>query len=543
MTSNSVLSQFADLSPTQRQLLFEKIRQKKLNQARRPVSSDSQRSRDALAPSPVQQHILQATAGILPGNRVVEIQIQNALSATSLQVALSQLTALQPQLLSRLDIQKSSFLPAEKPPEISTVDLSATRQEEQHTQLHCLREALIHQPNEQHSLHLSLVLETPQLTRLLLACHPALMDNYSLLRLASRLIRDAQRPDPTTGNPLSQPLDPQPQQFAEWSEQMLTQDFLQTEWARLAKSSILPALGNGLQTQGIDTLSQQLDKEFIERYRPLDVSTKQWLCDAIHQCLGNWLSHQAVPYWFSDPQLKDNAFENLLGFFPYYVPLKGSAEQTSGNEETTSIQRLSQLHTRYSAVSEHLARQLCESGAASPLVHYHWFDVSEDDGSGAMTLGVEHLNNGLLLAPFEIHITEHSNGINLDIHYQRDQSSPKQLNMLIRDLKSLLRFREDSPQRPQGLPELVGAIWEDLLQVSDIEPDQSFFELGGHSLQVTELKFRIKQQLKLDIPISVLYELSTIEKLCNFIVATHGNSLGFVPDTHTQDDDEEEGTL
>ena len=148
-----------------------------------------------------------------------------------------------------------------------------------------------------------------------------------------------------------------------------------------------------------------------------------------------------------------------------------------------------------------------------------------------------------MLSPFEIHIIEHGAGLNLDIHFDPDRINSKQLNLLTNDLKALLRQDNTTDSaNTNSLPEQLRAIWRDLLQINSIEPDQSFFELGGHSLQVTELKFRIKQQLKLDIPISVLYELTTIEKLSSFILATHGNSLGWLPDAEGQEE-EEEGTL
>ena len=152
---------------------------------------------------------------------------------------------------------------------------------------------------------------------------------------------------------------------------------------------------------------------------------------------------------------------------------------------------------------------------------------------------------GLMLAPFEIHVIEQANRVDLSIHYNPMKLGSDQVQFLVKDLLALLKQdKHNDPANRPSLPDQLRNIWRELLQKTDIAPDASFFELGGHSLQVTEMKFRIKQQLKLDIPISVLYELPTIEKLSSFILATHGNSLGWVPESTQQGDlEEEEGTL
>ncbi len=89
MTSNNALSQFADLSPEQRQLLFEKIRQKKLNSARRPVSSSTPGQTDPLQLSPHQQCLLSRIDG-RSQSRLVELVFTGALSVTDLQDKMQQ---------------------------------------------------------------------------------------------------------------------------------------------------------------------------------------------------------------------------------------------------------------------------------------------------------------------------------------------------------------------------------------------------------------------------------------------------------------------
>lgn len=272
--------------------------------------------------------------------------------------------------------------------------------------------------------------------------------------------------------------------------------------------------------------------------RPADRSVKNWLGAALHRCLGAWLSHQDVLYWFSAPDLRDETFEALPGFFPYFVPVLSS---DSERDTLTFSQRQSRLRTRFASVSEQLSEALCRHGSATPLIHYHWFDPGSDT---RVTRVVQH-QPGLLLAPLEIHLTELLDGVCLDVHFDTAQIGLDQVQFLLRDLLGYLREQPDSnsTSRPD-LHEQLRRIWQELLQKSPIGNDQSFFELGGHSLQVTELKFRIRQQLKLDLPISVLYELTTINKLASFILATQGGSLGWQrSDTDASAEEEEEGVL
>jgi len=136
------------------------------------------------------------------------------------------------------------------------------------------------------------------------------------------------------------------------------------------------------------------------------------------------------------------------------------------------------------------------------------------------------------------------------------QLDPRQRQLLferIRAKRSAAPLRSVKAPVPTQSPletrlhQQLGEIWQGLLRQTRIAPNQSFFELGGHSLQITELKFRIHQQLKIDIPVAVLYELSTIAQLSAFIIATHGHELtADAPQEaaiSAAAEDEEEGTL
>ncbi|HVK99701.1 MAG TPA: acyl carrier protein, partial [Dongiaceae bacterium] len=374
-------------------------------------------------------------------------------------------------------------------------------------------------------------------THLLLACHPLLLDATAMLSLASQVLGLA------AGNVSLDSIHAADaaslNRYAQWSAQVLEQKFLAQEWSRLKPRS-LDTMSRNKPQPGVQPQYQSLylNNDFVQARLGAGESVKNWVGDTVHRCLQGWLSHQEILYWFSAPQLRDEQFETLPGFFPYFVPVISSER-----EPLPCNQRLSRLHTRFSAVSEQLSLDLCRQSSNSPMVHYHWFEA--DTGASPIQVSaLAHYPGGLLMAPLELQITELLDGVCLDVHFDPAQIGADQVTFLLRDLHAFLREEKEveGAARPT-LHERLRQIWKDLLQKSEIGDDQSFFELGGHSLQVTELKFRIRQQLKLDVPISVLYELTTINKLANFILATHGTSLGWSGNTTDSEDEEEEGVL
>lgn len=539
MTTDNAKAKFAELSPEQRQLLFEKIRQKKLSNARRPVEEAESTGLNPYQVSPHQALLFQRLQDSAIENRLLEIHLEGEVNLTALQQAVSDLADDYPVLNCALD--SNGFKPAGEVTHFEHVDLSdlQSEQDKQNAKLNEIYQHIKTKPQTAQCLQLKLIDCGNLHYRLLFSAHPLLLDNYSLLRFANQLIslvsgvieRDKLKPADTCRQP----------NFANWSEQVLDKKFLRNEWNRLAPPSLMEAEPQDMVLRG-NSFNQFISNDLVQQYASQHATVKQWLCSALHQCLTSWLSYNDITYWFSDPLLKDNEFENLLGFFPYYVPVKA---QGSDEENFNVSAQLSQLHTRYAAVSEHLAHQLCQNGSQMPLLHYHWFDIDESENQSLRVKSIQHLNSGFMLASIEIHVTEHANGISLNVHFDPMKLGMDQAQFMTRELMSLLKQDKNvDPSKRPSLPEQLRSIWQELLQVNSIAPEQSFFELGGHSLQVTEMKFRIKQQLKVDIPISVLYELPTIEKLSSFILATHGNSLGMTPNpANDEEQEEEEGTL
>jgi thioesterase domain-containing protein/acyl carrier protein len=75
--------------------------------------------------------------------------------------------------------------------------------------------------------------------------------------------------------------------------------------------------------------------------------------------------------------------------------------------------------------------------------------------------------------------------------------------------------RAAAPQRPpRDAVELqLAAIWRDVLGCSQVGVCDSFFDLGGHSLLALDLVARIENQLGVSLPLSVLLDHPTIERI------------------------------
>ena len=60
-------------------------------------------------------------------------------------------------------------------------------------------------------------------------------------------------------------------------------------------------------------------------------------------------------------------------------------------------------------------------------------------------------------------------------------------------------------------------IWQNILGINNISINSNFFELGGHSLRAIMLISKIRQELKVEVPLVKIFELSTIKELGEYI--------------------------
>lgn len=85
-------------------------------------------------------------------------------------------------------------------------------------------------------------------------------------------------------------------------------------------------------------------------------------------------------------------------------------------------------------------------------------------------------------------------------------------------LPELTREGERQYLAPRDLVEMqLAQIWEELLGTRPIGVTDNFFELGGHSLLAVRLIMQIKEQFQQELPLSVLFEGTTIEYLARVL--------------------------
>ena len=80
------------------------------------------------------------------------------------------------------------------------------------------------------------------------------------------------------------------------------------------------------------------------------------------------------------------------------------------------------------------------------------------------------------------------------------------------ELVNTTRAREFIAPRTEAEQTLV-KIWSELLKVEQVSIDDNFFELGGHSLLATQLISRVREEFKLELPLSSLFEYPTVSAL------------------------------
>ncbi len=97
---------------------------------------------------------------------------------------------------------------------------------------------------------------------------------------------------------------------------------------------------------------------------------------------------------------------------------------------------------------------------------------------------------------------------------------------LPRPERSSSDFPPVSPRTPFEIT--LAGIWKELLHLENIGVRDDFFERGGHSLAATRLASQIRERLKVEIPLRVLFEKRTIEDLALYIAELE--ALAAAPD-------------
>ncbi|WP_052007285.1 non-ribosomal peptide synthetase [Burkholderia paludis] len=70
----------------------------------------------------------------------------------------------------------------------------------------------------------------------------------------------------------------------------------------------------------------------------------------------------------------------------------------------------------------------------------------------------------------------------------------------------------------------MAAVWEPLLGVDAIAPDDDFFALGGHSLLATRLVAQVSRRFAVDVPLRAVFEASTLRAFSARVEAARGDA-------------------
>jgi len=78
--------------------------------------------------------------------------------------------------------------------------------------------------------------------------------------------------------------------------------------------------------------------------------------------------------------------------------------------------------------------------------------------------------------------------------------------------------RDHIPPRTE-LEKILSRIWADILAVDRIGVHDDFFALGGHSQLLVRMQLKINEALKMDVPVTTLFEFKTIDALARHLKA------------------------
>ncbi|MBP0903701.1 amino acid adenylation domain-containing protein [Mariniflexile gromovii] len=110
---------------------------------------------------------------------------------------------------------------------------------------------------------------------------------------------------------------------------------------------------------------------------------------------------------------------------------------------------------------------------------------------------------------------------------------PRTLNDKV-DRTALLEYKstsenEDACTEPRTKEEkLVASIWQDILKKEKIDIFSNFFEMGGHSIMAVNVMVAIENKTGIRIPLSALFQHSTIEKFAKLLTVENEISSDYL---------------
>jgi len=76
-----------------------------------------------------------------------------------------------------------------------------------------------------------------------------------------------------------------------------------------------------------------------------------------------------------------------------------------------------------------------------------------------------------------------------------------------------------------SVEEIIVGIWAEILGINQIGVHENFFELGGHSLKATQVVSRLRDTLRIEIPLRVLFESPTVAELAAQIAQAEAKTV------------------
>ncbi|HEY0632080.1 MAG TPA: non-ribosomal peptide synthetase [Thermoleophilaceae bacterium] len=96
-------------------------------------------------------------------------------------------------------------------------------------------------------------------------------------------------------------------------------------------------------------------------------------------------------------------------------------------------------------------------------------------------------------------------------------ANPQSLAALRAAVEAALAERRELPPLEGPTETRLTAIWESVLGIAPLRPDDNFFDIGGTSLAALRLLAAIHTHMDVDLPLSILLDAPTIEQMANVI--------------------------
>lgn len=79
------------------------------------------------------------------------------------------------------------------------------------------------------------------------------------------------------------------------------------------------------------------------------------------------------------------------------------------------------------------------------------------------------------------------------------------------------KTRPSSQNGNHDAAELLARIWQEILGIDSVSPDQNYFDLGGDSSLAVQMFAQIEKTFKIKLPLATLYDAPTIEELAKIL--------------------------